>query len=225
MAKKRAALNDQEALRLVVQGTVAETGSAFFHALVKNLALVMDTFGAWVTEYVPERNSLRTLAFWMEGQFVPSFEYPLDGTVCEPVVHSKKLIHIPERIIDLYPDESHLAGWKAVSYLGIPLLDTHGEVMGHLSVLDNKPLAADPRLISLFEIFAARATAEQRRYREELEVRAREEQLNALLAGAMDAIIVLDEAYCVVRVNPAAEKLFGFDSKALSGSRLRDLLD
>jgi PAS domain S-box-containing protein len=225
MPKKRAALNDQDALRLVVEGTAAETGSEFFRALVKNLSMVMDTYGAWVTEYVPQTKSLRTLAFWMDNQFVPNLEYPVAGTACEPVIKSKKLVHIPERIIDLYPGEPHLADWNAVSYLGVPLLDTHGEVMGHLSVLDNKPLAANPRLISLFEIFAARATAEQRRYREELEVRAREEQLNALLTGAMDAIIVLDSAYCVERVNPAAEKLFGFDSKALSGSRLRDLLD
>jgi PAS domain S-box-containing protein len=80
-------------------------------------------------------------------------------------------------------------------------------------------------LLSLFEIFAARAAAEQRRLKQEAEVRAREEQLDALLSAAMDAILVLDENYCVVRVNPAAEKLFGFEARALAGARLRDLLD
>jgi PAS domain S-box-containing protein len=64
-----------------------------------------------------------------------------------------------------------------------------------------------------------------RRLKTEQQVRARDEQVGALLAGAMDAILVLDKEYCVVRVNPAAEKLFGFDSKALDGARLRDLLD
>jgi PAS domain S-box-containing protein len=64
-----------------------------------------------------------------------------------------------------------------------------------------------------------------RRLLEELEVREREEQLHALLGGAMDAILVLDSDYCVVRVNPAAEKVFGFSAKALAGARLRDLLD
>ena len=33
------------------------------------------------------------------------------------------------------------------------------------------------------------------------------------------------DSFCVVRVNPAAEKLFGFEAKALTGARLRDLLD
>ena len=53
---------DDAALRLVVEGTVSETGVDFFRALVKNLAAVMGTTGAWVTEYLPEARRLRALA-------------------------------------------------------------------------------------------------------------------------------------------------------------------
>lgn len=225
MPKERRTMNDDEALRLVVEGTVAETGADFFRALVKNLSAVMDTRGAWVTEYLPKDNRLRALAFWMKDGFVENYEYDLNGTACERVVANRKLIHIPERMIDLFPDRPELVAMNAVSYLGVALLDTRGEVIGHLSVMDDKPMPPQPRLMSLFEIFAARAAAELRRLKTELQVRARDEQMNALLAGAMDAILVLDEGYCVVQVNRAAEKLFGFDAKALSGARLRDLLD
>lgn len=216
---------EMEALRLVVEGTVSETGTEFFRALEKNLSSVMGTIGAWVTEYFPEEKRLRALAFWMNGAFVDHYEYAVAGTACAAVVEDRKLIHVPDRVIELYPNDPDLTAVHAVSYLGVPLLDTQGEIIGHLSVLDNKPLPADARLISLFEIFAARAMAELRRLRTEQQVRARDEQLHALLAGAMDAILVLDEEYRVVRVNPAAEKLFGFDAKALAGARLRDLLD
>ena len=65
---------DETALRLVVEGTVSETGTAFFRALVKNLATVMGTIGAWVTEYLPESNRLRAYAFWLDGRFVEHFE-------------------------------------------------------------------------------------------------------------------------------------------------------
>jgi PAS domain S-box-containing protein len=218
-------MNDDEALRLVVEGTVAETGAEFFRALVKNLAAVMDTRGAWVTEYLPNENRLRALAFWMKDGFVENYEYELAGTACETVVANRKLIHIPERMIELFPHRSELVAMNAVSYLGVALLDIRGEVIGHLSVMDDKPMPPLPRLVSLFEIFAARAAAELRRLKAELQLRARDEQMNALLAGAMDAILVLDEGYCVVQVNRAAEKLFGFEARALSGARLRDLLD
>jgi PAS domain S-box-containing protein len=225
MPRTRPDLRDTAALRLVVEGTVAETGTEFFRALVKNLATVMGTVGAWVTEYLPEQKRLRAYAFWLNGAFVEHFEYHIANTACEAVVEDKKLVHIPDRLVELYPGDPDLRAVNAVSYLGVPLLDIEGEVIGHLSVLDTKPLVDEPRLLSLFEIFAARSSAECRRLKVEQQVRASEEQLNALLAGAMDAILTLDESYRVVRVNPAAEKLFGFEGKALLGARLRDLLD
>jgi PAS domain S-box-containing protein len=90
--------------------------------------------------------------------------------------------------------------------------------------MDTKPLPADSRLISLFEIFAARAAAEQRRLRKDLEVRAREEELSALFDSAMDAVVVLDAAGVLTRVNPAAERLFGSPARALIGEDLRAFL-
>jgi len=153
-------------LRLVVEGTASETGTEFFRALVKNLATVMDTAGAWVTEYLPEAGRLRAYAFWLNGQFIENFEYDIAGTACAAVVDSDKLVHIPDRLLELYPTAKRVLA-TAVSYLGVALLDPAGKVIGHLSVLDTKALPANPRLISLFEIFAARATAEQRRLRQE----------------------------------------------------------
>ena len=224
MKQVSAQLGEAAALRLVVEGTAGETGTAFFRALVKNLATVMDTVGAWVTEYQPETKRLRAYAFWLNGQFVENFEYDIAGTACAPVVEARRLIHIPDRLLELYPGDPDVRALNAVSYLGVPLLDPQGEVMGHLSVLDTKPLRADQRLISLFEIFAARAAAEQRRLKVEREVRAREEQLATLLETAMDAILVLDAGLKVIRVNPAATRLFGCAAEDLMGESLNDFL-
>lgn len=217
-------MKDDEALRLIVEGTVSETGTEFFRSLVKNLAAVMGTTGAWVTEYLPDTRTLRPHAFWLNGGFIETYEQPIGGTPCEVVVTGKKLVHYPDRILEIYPNEPDLKASQAVSYLGVPLLDAGGVVMGHLAVLDTKPLPNEPRLISLFEIFAARAAAEQRRLKMELQVRAREEQLAALLESAMDGVVVLDAAGTIERVNPAAERLFGCAAEDLVGENLREFL-
>lgn len=216
--------NESDALRLVVEGTVSETGTEFFRALVKNLAAVMGTSGAWVTEYLADSRSLRAHAFWLNGEFLPHYEQAIEGTPCQAVVEGKRLLHIPDRILELYPGEPDIIKTKAVSYMGVPLFDTDGTVMGHLAVLDTKPIPPVRRQISLFEIFAARAAAEQRRLKRENEVRAREEQLSTLLGSAMDAIVVLDAEGSIVRVNPAAERLFGCTAEDLMGENLRDFL-
>jgi PAS domain S-box-containing protein len=220
MQAREPSAGDAEALRLVVEGTVSETGTDFFRALVRNLATVLGTTGAWVTEYLAGPGRLRALAMWWDGRHVEDYEYAIGGTPCEPVVCSRSLIHIPEKVIELFPGDNDLKSFNAVSYLGAPLLDTDGEVLGHLSVLDTKPLPASARSLSLFEIFAARAAAEHRRLQAERRLRDREEQLSLLLESAMDAILVLDGRFGIVRVNPAAERLFGCTAEDLTGEPL-----
>ena len=90
--------------------------------------------------------------------------------------------------------------------MGMPLLDLDGKVLGHLAVLDLRPMPKEPRAEALFQIFAARAAAELRRLRVEAAVREREEKLGRLVNSAMDAIIELDRNLNVTRVNAAAEK-------------------
>ncbi len=224
MAVKPTLVEDAAILRLVVAGTAAEIGTEFFRALVKNLSVSLGTMGAWATEYLPKERRLRAFGMWMGGQYVDRYEYPIVGTACERVVEHRELIHIPERLVELFPRDDDLVPLGAVSYIGAPLLDTDGSVMGHLGVLDNKPMPRDERAIALFEIFAARAAAELRRLRIASELTAREEQLSTLLETALDAILVLDESLAVARVNQAAQRLFGGSAEELVGKGIRDFL-
>jgi formate hydrogenlyase transcriptional activator len=217
-------ISDDEALRLVIEGTVAETGTEFFRALVRNLSRALGTLGAWVTEYLPEQERLRSYAMWMGEGFVDHYEYPIAGTACAAVIGNKELIHIPDRLLELFPQDTDLIPLGAMSYLGMPLLGTGGEVLGHLGVLDNKPMPRDERAVSLFEIFAARAAAELRRLKAAQQVRAREELLSLLLSSAMDSIMVLDSDLRIVRINPSAERLFGCTEEDLIGECLTGFL-
>jgi len=224
MAVNLQPMNELEALRLVVAGTNSETGIAFFRSLVRNLSLALGTQGAWVTEYLPRERRLRAMAMWMAGEFVDHYEYPISGTACERVVESKDLIHIPERVIELFPQDTDLVPLNAVSYLGAPLLDSDGSVLGHVSVLDDKPMPRDERALSIFRVFAVRAVAELRRLRTEELLRASEEELSLFLENTMDAIVIVngDGRFC--KVNPAAERLFGCTEEDLIDERLADFL-
>src|SRR5437868_7911166 len=127
----------------------------------------MDVASRWVTEYLPQRKMLKSLAFWMNGEYVYYFEYRIENTPCERVVEEKRLVHIPDRVIELFPNDPDLCTLNAVSYAGVPLLRPDGSVMGHLSALDTKPLDLVTELEATFRIFAARATAELYRIRAE----------------------------------------------------------
>ena len=217
-------LDVEQALRLIVEGTASETGRGFYAALVKGLAAALNTNGAWVTEYLEEAKRLRALAFWLNGEWVSDYEYDLPGTPCEPVIKESKLVHIPDNVAQLFPNDPDLSAFGAVSYLGVPLRNEDGRILGHLAILDSNPLPADPRLLSFFRIFAVRAAAEHRRLRAEAEVREREEKLNRLISSAMDGILELDHKLNITLGNQAAADIFNLSTAELLGLSLQNLL-
>jgi PAS domain-containing protein len=210
-------IDETAALRSIVEGTATETGERFFASLVENLAKALGTHGAWVTEYLEEPRRLRALAFWLGGQWVRDYEHVIDGTPCQAVIEGRRLVHYPDKILEIYPEEPDLRSIGAVSYMGVPLLDVDGKILGHLAVLDTQPMPAEPRALALFQIFANRAAAELRRLRAEAEVREREEKLSGLVDSALDAIIEIDGNFHATRVNPAAVRVFGCQVSQLVG--------
>jgi len=191
----------------ILEGTSQETGERFFAALVENLAKALGTYGAWITIWRGERR-LRAVAFWLGDRLVPDYEYDLAGTPCEPVFKDRRLVHVTDRVVELYPHDPELGPLGAVSYMGVPLLDLDGRILGHLAVLDTQPMPEQPRLLALFRIFAARAAAELQRLRAEQQLRAREERLRLLFDSVMDAVIEFDQELTITRANPAAQKAF-----------------
>ena len=201
-------VDENAALRTILEGTASETGERFFAALVENLAKALNTHGAWVTEYTEECRRLRMLAFWVGDQFVKAYEYDITGTPCEQIINSSSLQLYSENLIALFPEDPDLEPFGAVSFMGVPLLDIDGKILGHLAVQDIRPMPEEPEKLALIKIFGARAAAELQRLRAESEVREREEKLTRLVDSAMDAIIELDGNLKVTRVNPAAGKVF-----------------
>jgi PAS domain S-box-containing protein len=210
--------DENDALRSILEGTATETGERFFAALVENLARAINTQGALVTEYVPDTRRLRSLAFWMDGEWISEYEYDIAGTPCEAVITECRLVHHPENVAALFPGDTDLARLGVVSYMAAPLVDARGGILGNLVVLDPRPLPAEPRYEALIRIFAARAAAEIERLRAERAVREREAELAGLVGSAMDAIIQLDGDLRVVRVNRAAEAVYRRGPEAFAGA-------
>jgi PAS domain S-box-containing protein len=217
-------IQEDVALMSVVQGTVAETGTAFYRALVENLAAAFDTRGAVISEYDEKTERLRSLAFWMAGTHIDGFEYSIVGTPCETAIREKRLIHIADRVLDLYPSDQDPPFDRVVSYLGVPILDNRSRVLGHLAIVDDRTMPDEKRLVTLFKIFASRAAAEMRRLALESAVREREEKLTRLIDGAMDAIVEFNRGLSITMVNVAAEKLFGCAMARVQGQRVEHLI-
>jgi PAS domain S-box-containing protein len=217
-------IDEDAALRAIVEGTASETGRDFYRALVRSLSAALDTYGAWLTEVVEDRSRLRALAFWMRDGFVEPFEYATAGTPCETTLSEGRLVHIPDRVLELYRGDAISFPERVVSYLGIPLFEADGRLLGHLAVVDVRPMGDEKRLLTVFRLFADRARAEMRRLRLEQVLRDREEKLSRLIGSAMDSIVEVDANLRVTLLNASAEKLLGCAADRARGRDLDQLV-
>ena len=76
-----------------------------------------------------------------------------------------------------FPDDVGLVDLGAQSYLGVPLVGTSGEILGHLAVLDIEPMEDDEARALLLRTFASRAAIELERLRATNQIAALNEKL------------------------------------------------
>ena len=215
-----ATLDEEAALRKIVEGVEAETGGRFFRSLVRCVTEALGVSYAFVSELDAERRVFRTLAVWGHGQLLDNFELPLAGTPCEGVLCGQ-MAHYPEHVQERFPDDKGLATWQVESYCGVPLIDSAGTVLGHLAIFDTKPMR-DPRGLPILRIFAMRVCAELERERIDRKLRESEIRYRDLYEEAPVAYWYAGEAGRIAEANRAMAEMFGHPREAIVGRTLYD---
>ena len=203
----------------ILKKTAGMTGEAFFSALAQNMAAVLQTQAAWVTELMAPRRQLRTLAFWAEGRFLDEMIIDIGGTPCGDVIDKAEWVHFQDDLLEHYPENQTLKKFNAVSYMGVPLWDSDHQVMGHLAVMDSRPIQQAPETLKSFHVFAARAAAELQRIRAERALRKREEKYRRIVETAAEGFVLMDRNNIITDVNAAFCKLIGYTREELIGNK------
>jgi formate hydrogenlyase transcriptional activator len=201
-----ATLDEDAALRKIVEGVEAEIGEGFFRSLARCVTEALGVSYAFVSELDAERRVFRTLAVWGHGQLLDNFELPLAGTPCEGVLGGQ-MAHYPEHVQERFPDDKGLATWQAESYCGVPLVDSEAKVLGHLAIFDTQPMR-DPRGLSILRIFAMRVCAELERERIDRRLRDNEARFRGLYEEAPVAYITIGTDGRIRSLNEPTLKLF-----------------
>ncbi|MBV9180555.1 MAG: sigma 54-interacting transcriptional regulator [Acidobacteria bacterium] len=168
----------EETFRTIVEGTASATGADFFPVLVRSLASALRAHYAYATA-CEDGVHAKGLAFWDGEKFGPYWEFDVTGTPCMKVVRGE-VCHYSRGLQELFPHEEFLKQIDAHSYLGVPMLNVNRQVVGHIAILHDQPMALSQKSIDLVKIFAARAAAELIRQQAEFELHAALEQVRAL---------------------------------------------
>jgi transcriptional regulator with GAF, ATPase, and Fis domain len=207
-------LADDSVLLSLFRAVAAASGEERFRLMVRGLAEAISVKYAIVAEFTAESRTVRSLAFWGGDGFLDNVEWALAGTPCERVLDGKFSLH-PSDLQRSFPLDTPLVTLGAESYLGVPLLDPKGAVLGHLFVMDTKPMSPVPQNLGIFRIFAALAAGELTRLRLEKSLRESEERFRDLFDEAPVAYVHegLDSRF--IRANRAAIRTRGTDTSGV----------
>ncbi|HSF68445.1 MAG TPA: sigma 54-interacting transcriptional regulator [Nitrospiraceae bacterium] len=211
------ALKEQETmLRAITESTVPVVGEEFFQALVKNVAIALGVDYAYISEMSEDRSKFRSKAGWGKGEPLPPFDVPAKGP-CETVL-TRHCVHHPDQLRALYPHVQLIQESGVDSYCGVPVVDLSGRVLGHLAIMDSKPMPDEARVTSILSLFAARAAGEFERLRMEAQLKEDEERLRDLFDEAPIAYVNegLDSKF--IRANKTAMKSLGITPDQVEGT-------
>ena len=213
----------EQALQDLVAGT-GVVGEEFFPAYVHHVAAALDVHCATVAEVADEQHSrLRTLAVWVGKGLEKNYEYDVADAPCGRVLGEGKLFCCRERVQEQFPACRSLGDLNAVSYMGAPLFNSAGHLIGNLCIIDNKPLDDERRAKSILEIFAARAAAEIERKRAEDALRESEERLARTEESSLVMVTHADLEGRWLKVPPTLCALLGYSEEELLGGYSRDV--
>lgn len=186
----------ENALRFIVEGTVAKTGADFFHTCVRSLADICQVQYAFVTELLDDCYcQSRMLTLWTGEAFIEPYDFELAGTPCA-VVFQEDWGMFEHSLQAQFPKATALATLGAESYLSVVIKDSQGKPIGNMGIIDTKPLSHQVNIAkSILNIFAARVGAEMERHanRERLQEYADQQTLLNQLINQIRNSLDLDQ--------------------------------
>jgi signal transduction histidine kinase len=154
----------RDLLRAVAEGTAGAVGDEFLRCLVRHVSLAFDAKFAFVAEATePDGKHVRVVSGWYDGGWLDEpFEYDTQGKPCALVV-DKAVVAFPEALTKRFPEAKPAIDMGLESYLAICLRAADGTHLGHLGVMDARPMRAGDDDVAAMRIFASRTAAELER--------------------------------------------------------------
>ncbi|MCX6689251.1 MAG: DUF6448 family protein [Methanoregula sp.] len=158
--------NTEAAFQTMVRSIVGTTGLNSLQKITENVSSWLGAECVMVGEIQPDRQTVRVLSMLLDGKEVHNFSYALKGTPCDNVAEKGFCLY-PDNVIQLFPESKDLVELNIRGYIGTPLRNSAGQVMGILCALFRSPVKTSPAVQEIMNIIAVKAAAEIERKRAE----------------------------------------------------------
>ncbi|OYT74727.1 MAG: hypothetical protein CFK49_06870 [Armatimonadetes bacterium JP3_11] len=160
------------------------TGLEFVREACRLLSAALGSAHVYVGKLVTAEQ-VEGVVYAVGGELREPFRYALRATPCENVV-AQGVCFYPRELQQRFPEDRELQRMGLESYIGAPLRDSFGRVLGIFWIADVKPFPEVQPLQEIFQLFATRVSHEL--MREQAEQNAQQLQQQLLQAHKMESI-------------------------------------
>ena len=207
----------EQALRVLSTELVALEGPAFYQALTRHLASLLDCEIALVARLKINRETrLETLAVFEDGHSAAELSWNLPMSPWTVVTLGQTVV-IPSCRQDASAPVAFLLDKDIIGFAAVPLLDHGGVCLGQIAVMSRRALTDPDRIEAILKLFAISAGAEMERQRSS-------RRFHDLFEFSPDAIVITDRDGTVRLANCKAEAMFGWSRTDLAGQDIELLI-
>jgi len=196
----------------IINSLKSASGDEFFSTLTLQLHKHIGADYTLIARLNQERYKSKTICLVAKGKIAENFEYSLEHTPCAEVNNNDICIY-PQNICRLFPHDQLLIDMKIEGYIGTPLHDSHGKVIGLIVALHENKIENSSFIVTLFELFSGRISAEIEREDREKELK---ELTNTLEIKVSERTNVLSQT--LKHLKDTQEKLVQAEKMAALGT-------
>ncbi|MFK5927429.1 MAG: PAS domain S-box protein [Desulfuromusa sp.] len=201
----------ETSIKTLIRSTVGLTGQKCLEEIVQNLCHWLNADGASIA--IVHGDVLEIRASFFADQLQPATRFPVADSPFTELLKGQSCFYA-DKADSKFSASSYLPLKNVSSFVGIPMHDHDGTIMGFVCAFSKKPLQTVPHVEELFSVIAARAAAECERMHVVRKLSRSEEKLRTIFNSTAEAIVGIDMLGKTVFCNPSAVSILGYEDEA-----------